>query len=260
MAAGFIGSLTRLVSPRKQIALENLNIVFPDKDTSWKEELLKKVYDHLSLSLTEYLCLSKKPERVLDWIHEVEGLDILSDLHAKGKGAVILTGHVGNWELLGAWLSLKGFPVNAVIRDPNDPGVAGILREYRKKTGLRTISKGKVMTSAVRSAKKGDFVALLADQDGGNTGYRIPFMGRECSTVGGPAMVSILADVELVPLYSYRVSPYVHNVVVHPPFSPPSSGDRNERILETSRRCNFEIEKMIHSHPEQWLWLHRRWR
>ncbi len=260
MAAGFIGSLTRLVSPRKQTALENLGIVFPDKDTSWKEELLKKVYDHLALSLTEYLCLSKKPERVLDWINEVEGLDILSDLQAKGKGAVILTGHVGNWELLGAWLSLKGFPVNAVIRDPNDPGVAGILKEYRKKTGLRTISKGKVMTSAVRSAKKGDFVALLADQDGGNTGYRIPFMGRECSTVGGPAMVSILADVELVPLYSYRVSPYVHKVVVNPPFSPSYSGDRNERILETSRRCNFEIEKMIHAHPEQWLWLHRRWR
>jgi len=260
LTADVIYGLTTMVSPRKKVALQNLDIVFPDKDTTWKEKIVKRSYRHLALSLTEYFCLVKKPDSVEKYVTSITGESILEDLVKEGRGAVILAAHVGNWELLAAWLGIRGYPLRAVARDPNDEDVARLLNDFRKKTGVETIPKKRVMAEAVRSAREGAFIGLVADQDGGRSGIRLPFLGRECSVAAGPASISVLADIPIVPVVSYRIEPFRHEVIIGPVIGPSYIPDKKEKIKKLTESCGMEMERMVLAHPEQWLWFHRRWR
>lgn len=260
MTSGLIFGLVKMFSPRKKVAMDNLDIAFPDRDISWKKKVINGSYKNLALSLTEYFCLVKNPSYVTPFVTRVCGESILEELKNTGKGAVILAGHIGNWELLGAWLGYRGYPLRAVARDPNDSDIAEILSEFRIKTGVKTIPKKRVMAEAVRAARNGSFIGLVADQDGGRSGIKIPFMGKECSVAAGPASVSVLADVPIVPVVSYRIAPFRHEVRIGPLISQPSIKDKKNKILELTRQCNAEMERMVLDCPEQWLWFHRRWR
>ena len=260
VVAGFIGEVASLLSPRKKVALENLSRAFPNRDSAWKKEVLSSCYHHLAWSIVEFMCLAKMPDRVGDWFVSVSGEDTLKRLRAEGKGAILLTGHIGNWELLAGWFANKGYPIHAIVRPPNDIEVASILEEFRARVGLKTFSKYNIMLGAARLAKKGAFMAILADQDGGNGGIHVPFMGESCSTPGGPAALSHLAGVPIIPVVSYRISPFRHEVHIYEPLGEPDIKDRSGRIEYITAEANIILEKMIREHPEQWLWLHRRWK
>jgi len=260
LVSGALSLTLGLISPRKEVALENIAVLYPEKELKWRKQFLKEVYRHLSWSVSEYMSLMKDPSLVKNWVKEVSGEEYLDELKDRGRGAIVLTGHIGNWEILAAWLCARGYPLQAITRDPNNRAVADLTNECRTSVGLVTIPKNRVL-SAARSAKKGNFVGILADQDGGRTGITLPFWDKACSTVTGPAVLSLTADVPIVPVFSYRLRPFEHRVVVRPPISTGVGGlSREDLITEITLRCNRELEKAIEHYPHQWLWLHRRWR
>lgn len=259
-AGEFLGKIVSALAPRKQVGMKNLSMAFPQNGIAWKREILKKCYRHLAWSIVEYLCLVKDPSRIHSFIVNIQGEEILQDLLRDGKGAIILTGHIGNWELLAGWLASRGYPIHAVVRDPNDVDVACMLADFREKVGLKTFSKYNIMLGAAKLARKGAFLAILADQDAGREGIHAPFMGVECSTPGGPAALSHLAGVPVIPLVSYRKEPFKHEIVIYPPLPDPKEENRSRRIEIVTRLANQVLEDMIRKHPEQWLWLHRRWK
>jgi KDO2-lipid IV(A) lauroyltransferase len=247
------------IAPRKGVALSNMeNSSFPSSE-SWRNETLSGVYNHIAWMLSEYLVLVDNPRQALDWVVDIEGESILQDLFMRQKGAVILTAHLGNWELLAAWLCQRGYPLYAVVRDPDDSDIADLIEEYRSRVGLRTLKKRFIMKEAVRLVQSGAFLGLLADQDGGPSGISSTFLGKKCSTVNGPAAISLMADVPIVPVISYRIAPFHHQIIVSPPLLLPEEGKRKERIEAITLTADTVIEKMVYRHPEQWLWLHRRW-
>ncbi|SDY12747.1 KDO2-lipid IV(A) lauroyltransferase [Acetomicrobium thermoterrenum DSM 13490] len=250
----------RAIRVRKNVALMNLRIAYPDKDDRWRKEILKKLYFHLSLSIVEFLSLTKNPSLVAKWVTRVEGEEYLTDIAKKGRGLVLLAGHIGNWELLAAWLAHRGYPLVAGIRDPNDVHVSELLSSYRKKLGVDTIPKKKILLKGVKLLRQGKFIGVLADQDGGREGLKLSFMGKEASTVGGPAALSLIAGVPVVPITSYRVAPFKHEVLVLPPIEPYATMPRDDAIMKMTQRYNEILEGFIKLHPEQWLWFHRRWR
>ncbi len=259
-AAASLGKLVSIVSPRKKVGIENLSRAFPEKDMAWKKDILNKCYHHLAWSLVEYMCLVKAPGQVQSWFVDVKGEEILQSLSRDGKGAIILTGHIGNWELLAGWLASRGYPIHAVVRAPNDRSVASMLADFRETVGLKTFSKHNIMLGAAKMARKGAFIAILADQDGGKEGVHVPFMGEGCSAPVGPAALSHLAGVPIIPLVSYRKKPFHHEIRIYPPLSDPKGEDRAGRLEFMTREANEVLEDMIKKHPEQWLWLHRRWK
>lgn len=250
----------RSIRVRKNVALMNLKIAYPDKDDRWRKEILKKLYFHLSLSIVEFLSLTKNPSLVAKCVTRVEGEEYLTDIAKKGRGLVLLTGHIGNWELLAAWLAHRGYPLVAGVRDPNDVHVSELLSSYRKKLGVDTIPKKKILLKGVKLLRQGKFIGVLADQDGGKEGLKLSFMRKEASTVGGPAALSLIAGVPVVPITSYRVAPFKHEVLVLPPIEPYATMPRDDAIMKMTQRFNEILEGFIKLHPEQWLWFHRRWR
>ncbi|SIN71617.1 KDO2-lipid IV(A) lauroyltransferase [Acetomicrobium flavidum] len=245
---------------RRNVALTNLGIAYPESDPSWRREVVKKLYFNLSLSVMEFLILTKNPKAVSKWVTKVEGEEHLENLSKSGRGAVLLTAHVGNWELLAAWLACKGYPLVAGVRDPNDVHVSKLLAYYRKALGVETIPKKSLLLKGAKLLKQGKFIGILADQDGGTDGIRVSFMGKVASTVGGPAALSLLTKAPVVPIVSYRIAPYEHEILVLPPIEPLYELPREEAIREMTIKFNDILEGFIRRSSEQWLWLHRRWR
>ncbi len=259
VAAFFSGGL-RCIAPRKKEALENLRQAYPGSDEAWRKETVRKCYTHLSWMAAEYLSLVSRPREVLSWVISAEGKEILDGLKSSGRGCIILAGHVGNWELLAAWLAQSGYPLTAVVRNPDDPELAALIEDYRHRSGVGTFEKHFIMKEAVRFAKKGGFLGLLPDQAWNASGIRGPFFGRTCFTAAGPAAMANLAGVPVVPVVSYRIEPFRHRVVISPPLDLLTQGDRMDILRENTLRMNQAIEKMIRVCPEQWLWFHRRWK
>lgn len=245
---------------RRNVALTNLGIAYPESDLSWRREVVKKLYCNLSLSVMEFLILTKNPKAVSKWVTKVEGEEHLENLSKSGRGAVLLTAHMGNWELLAAWLACKGYPLVAGVRDPNDVHVSKLLACYRKALGVETIPKKSLLLKGAKLLKQGKFIGILADQDGGTDGIMVSFMGKVASTVGGPAALSLLTKAPVVPIVSYRIAPYEHEILVLPPIEPLYELPREEAIGEMTIKFNDILEGFIRRSPEQWLWLHRRWR
>ena len=245
---------------RRNVALTNLGIAYPESDPSWRREVVKKLYFNLSLSVMEFLILTKNPKAVSKWVTKVEGEEHLENLSKSGRGAVLLTAHMGNWELLAAWLACKGYPLVAGVRDPNDVHVSKLLACYRKALGVETIPKKSLLLKGAKLLKQGKFIGILADQDGGTDGIMVSFMGKVASTVGGPAALSLLTKAPVVPIVSYRIAPYEHEILVLPPIEPLYELPREEAIGEMTIKFNDILEGFIRRSPEQWLWLHRRWR
>ena len=142
-----------LIRPRGKVALDNLRQAFPDSDETWRRKTVRKCYRHISWMVAEYLSLVSDPSRVHFWVVEIEGKEILDDLRDSGRGAIILTGHVGNWELLAGWLAQSGYPLTAVVRNPDDPNLSELIETYRAALGVGTIEKHFIMKDAVRFAK-----------------------------------------------------------------------------------------------------------
>lgn len=256
-AASLISALARCVGPRKAVGLDNLAWAFPDRDEAWRRDLLDQVYDHLALSLVEFLIVQKDPDQALSWVDEISGLEHFEDALAQGRGVILLTGHIGNWELLGAWLCRRGYPVYAVVQRNEDPEMEALIEESRQRIGLKTLSKSFGMRSSLQALREGAVVALLADQHGGDC--PVDFMGRRAMTFSGPAAFSLLSGAPIVPVVSFRKAPFRHQVLALPPLAHPE-GNRREQIRALTCRANEVLESLIGLHPEQWLWLHRRWR
>ncbi len=259
VTASLLNGLLRGFHPRKAVALENMSKSSFPHEEGWRDKTLSGVYRHIAWTVTEFLTLVDNPADVLDWVVDVEGEEILEQLAKENKGAVILTGHLGNWELLAAWLCQRGYPLYAIVRDPDDEDVADVVEKYRSRVGLQTLKKRFVMKEAVRLVQNGAFLGVLADQVGGPSGIASTFLGQKCTTVNGPAAISLMANAPIVPVISYRVSPFKHQIIISPPLCLPTEGKRKERIESITHMADETLEKMVCRHPDQWLWLHRRW-
>jgi len=253
---------------RKKVALQNMEKAFPETSKKWRRANLKRHYRHLSLSFGEYLILLKNPQGIQDYMKlESPGENILDHLRDSKKGAVILTAHTGNWEMLAAWLAFQRYPMHAIVRRHEDEKTEAFVEGARSAVGLHTISKNENMLKVLRLLKKGAFVGILGDQYAGPEGIPLPLFGHETSCHFSPAALALMADVPLVPVVSWRNAPFSHRVRVEEPLFMPSRDEcskkeipRGEKITLLTEAGNLVLERWIRKHPEQWLWLHRRYR
>lgn len=223
-------------------------------------ELMSATYDHFSWLVAEWLAAVEHPELTDRWISCSDEAQALLDAHRDG-GAVILTAHWGNWELLGAWLSRRGYPVTAMARQAESRGTTDLLSELRSAFGMDVLYKAvgpSAGRSWVRTVKRGRWLALLADQDGGWYGQKGTFLGQPATIVQGPASLACLTKAPLLPLFLRRLGPCCHRVEVGPLYEGPLN--KGPDIEVCTRWCNALIEDKVRSAPEQWFWFHRRWK
>ena len=240
------------------MAEENLARAFPEWSAEQRGRVLREHYRELGRVAAEYPRLADLARREDDSVvAEAQGLEHLMAL--RGRGILFLTGHLGNFELLGAWVG-RIHPLEFVARPLSNPGVEAMLVRERAKAGVGLIPADRSgVRRIVEALRANRWVAMLADQDAGRDGVFVPFLGRPASTAIGPARISLATGAPIITAHGYRRADGRHVVVFDAPI--PMPDDRSQAAAERLTTTHVaRLEQWVRERPASWLWLHRRWK
>lgn len=254
-------ALIKTLGIRKDVARRNIMFCFPEKSRAERAKILSESYENMIWTGVELLAWQKDPSMIERMVEKAEGLEHIEEALKAGKGAVVFSAHLGNWELAAAWVA-RHYPFYGVVRHSDSPFQRELIETLRERAGLRTISKDASMMRVITILKKNEIFGALADQHGGGgDGIPAPFFGIETPTAPGPAAFSVLTGAPMIPFSIRRIAPFRFTVKAGAPLAGPGKGkSRDEAIKEMAAKMNAEFEKMIREAPGQWLWQHRRFR
>ncbi|GGI83340.1 lysophospholipid acyltransferase family protein [Legionella impletisoli] len=253
---------------RKRIVLSNIRQVFGD-DLSEKEQihLAKSFYSHLATSLKETFQLRFMSERALKNQVEVRGYEQLLSVAGEGRGVLILTGHFGNWEFapIGGILNFKEFQgqFHFIRRTLGNKWLERILFRRYYKAGLHVIPKKNSLQQVCDALEQNHAVVFVLDQHASivnRDGVAVEFFGKKAGTYRSLASFARHTGVPVIPAAGYRLGKKHHVLEFHEPIYWQDYGSTQESIYQNTKTYNQALEKIILAHPEQWLWLHKRWK
>jgi Kdo2-lipid IVA lauroyltransferase/acyltransferase len=253
----FVGTVLRI---RRGVVEANLRQAFPEATPDWIRRTASASFAHLGRESVALVRFGSMGREALLAQTEVEGMEVMESALAKGRGVILLTGHMGNWEIGGAALAVRGVPVDAVVRSQNNPLFDARIVETREALGVRLIKREVSTRLVLESLRKGRMVGLAADQNVLQGGVFVPFFGKLASTTRGPALLAERTGAEMVFATALRLPgrPARWKVEIRPliPDGPPS-GRVPETVLVPFLAA---LEDAIRNHPEQYLWAHKRWK
>ena len=268
--ASALGSrVLRALGPRLPLhrtAERNLRRVLPDLDARGRESVLTGMWDNLGRLVFEFPHLHRldpfrsRSAPLPDGSprFEVEGLEAVERLRARGQSAVFASAHLANWEIGALVLTRAGLPMTYVYRQAENPWADRVIQGYRPK-GAEFVRKrlaGRALVSAVR---RGRSVGVVNDQKL-TEGPLVDFLGIPAGTAPVAASLALRAEIPIVPLRVERTRGAAFRVTIEPALPvPDAAGSRQERTLALLRALNDRFSNWIMAHPEQWLWIHRRW-
>ena len=258
----FLACLAYLVVGRqRKIVLRNLVTAFPDLSETERRSIARRMYRNLGRNAAEFARFSKLSESGrIDDIVEVVGKEHLDKSYAEGRGVLLLTAHLGNWEFLGGWLVKMGYRLTALARRMSYQRHENVLEGLRKDSGFDSIDRNDTR-EILRRIRQGHLIAILSDQDIPKLdGVYVNFLGRLAYTPTGIVLLALKTGAPIVPMFIIRQPDGRHRITFRQPLELVRTGERNwDTLLNTIRYTNV-IEEMVRAHPEQWMWFHDRWR
>ena len=257
----FLGGITfTLAGKARGKTIRHLSMAF-DKEKSAAEInlLARRTFVHFFTAAADLLRLPKLMDRGLDKIVTTEGMHHLDEAFTAGRGALMITAHYGNWEVLGAWLGLHEYPIKVVGTALFDPRLDKILVETRNKAGYTNIARGKGTREILRTLKEGKAVGMLIDQDTNVPGVFVTFFGMPTHTPTGPVVLARKLKLPIIPIFMHMKSDFTYHITCYPPVEQIRTDDEMHDIQVNTQRCSDIYEKVIRLHPEQWVWMHKRW-
>ena len=256
-----MGSLLfRLLKPRREIALANLERVFGDRyDRRERERIINFSVRNMAKTMLELLKAGWLSDEQLREFVQIRGEEHLRHAVEQGRGVVVITGHFGNWELLAATIGRLGYDLAVIARDANDQNTANIINRAREAAVAEVLPRESVR-EMLRVLREGNILGILPDQHTERGGIWLPFMGHLACTAPGPATLAQRTGSPIVPAFARRTEDDRLDLYFLPPIEVPDTGDRQQDIRTATRLINDALSAEIMAHPEQWIWMHRRWR
>jgi KDO2-lipid IV(A) lauroyltransferase len=255
--------LYRVDKRHRRVALENLRMAFGDQwSESQRDTVVRNVYRHFCMMIMEMLHIPRKlhPTNWRDRI-TLSGHQEILDRLLNGGSLIMLTGHFGNWEMAGYLFGLFGFPPNSVYRPLDNPYLDRFIRSFRESTGQRMISKKGGYDQILDVLNRGGILSFLADQDAGEKGLYVDFFGRPASTYKAIALFAIEHKAPVLVGYARRVGPgFRYEVGCEEIIEPSEYTGTADDVRLLTQRYTTALERIIRRDPEQYLWLHRRWK
>ncbi len=254
----FVGRLIgRFMGKRRHRVLANLELAFPEWTPEKREEVMWRQFEHFGIVGAEFLRSQSRTQGQLEeMIVEIEGYEHFEKAVNQGKGVLVLTGHFGNWELVGAWVASKGIPFSVVIRDADDANVNSGVNQLRSLSGAKIIPRGNAARQIIANLRANEVVAILPDQNA-KEAY-IPFFGKLAGTTLGPGVLAERTKAPVIAGFCARIGPCRYRLSVAPELQPiECDGAKGEGMM---RAYYAWLEDAIRQHPEQYLWMHDKWR
>jgi Kdo2-lipid IVA lauroyltransferase/acyltransferase len=265
LALGLGNALGRLIGAldRRHVAVaeENLRHAFPDWDPERRLRTARGVYAHFGRMILDILWLrGHSRDEVMSRL-EVVGRENVEKAMARGRGAIFVTAHLGNWEVIGLAHGWSFAPISVVARPLDNPALDRRLCAFRAMAGNRVVYKQDALKEILRALHAGQGVAFLIDQNvQEKDGIFVDFFGRPAATTTVVAALAVKTGCALVPGHTTIGPDGRYRAVYDPPLEWTPSGDKQADVARITQELTRVIEGWIREHPEQWLWIHRRWK
>lgn len=260
--SGFLGELWFAVDKRhRRMALDNLSRAFGvEKSGRENRQIAKQAFRNIVHVVYEVGWSLHLHPKDLDAFFSVKGFTNLLAAVRKGKGALILTGHVGNWELMPAAAAMAGYTANVLYRPIDFAPLDRFFVAARTRFGLKMIPKDASLLRAFRALKRGETVAMLLDQNVGlHKGVMVDFFERRACTSYGLAYIALKTGAPVLPFFVVREG-RGFTAEIGPEIPLIKTGDDRKDLEENTRQYNEALETIIRRYPDQWFWIHNRWK
>ena len=251
----------RLDERRQNLARANLARAFPELPSAGIDSLVVRVFEHFGGLAAELLhAIGHRPEEALSRI-ETEGAEIARGALASGRGVLFLTGHLGNWEWAALGTGALGIPTGVIARPLDNPLLDARLTRLRMSTGNFVIAKRDAAREMLRTLRRGGAIGILNDQRARPPdAVTAPFFGQPAATSSALAKLADRTEALVVPAAAIRIAPARWRLTFEPALDVRMLPEPERSVEKLTARFNGILEQMIRRHPEQWLWLHNRWR
>ena len=259
---GFLGGLAfYIVGKYRLAAIENLEAAFGhEKSGPDIRAIAKQVFKNLGKNAAELVNFPKINKSNIDKFVRLKNADILDKALEKGNGAIILTGHFGNWEFLGAALRIKGYKGAAIGKRIYFGKYDAYLNSLRRVHDVNVIYRDESPKKILRVLKDNGVIGMSADQDVDSVnGVFVDFFGKPAYTPTGPVTLARASGAALIPAFVIRDNCH-HTIEMKEPIELVDTGDKEKDMIENTRRWSDVVEFYIRRYPEQWVWMHRRWK
>jgi Kdo2-lipid IVA lauroyltransferase/acyltransferase len=258
-----VGALAYVVLPHlRRHAKINLRLAFPDLDEREHARIRRGVFRNLGRLLGEISQFPRLNRENISSIVVYEGLENYLDAVAEGRGVILLTGHIGAWELSVYAHSIYGHPMSFLARRIDNPLVERLAEGYRARFGNRSIDKRGSAREVLKTLKSGGVVGILADLNSSREeGVFCDFFGVKACSTAGVATLALRTGAVVLPGYLiWDEKSRIHRLHFEPPVETVNTGNQKEDVIANTTRYAKVLESIIRRHPDQWLWIHRRWR
>jgi Kdo2-lipid IVA lauroyltransferase/acyltransferase len=254
----FVGSVLRI---RRRVVRQNLELAFPGRDAAWRRRVASRVFPHIGREAITLMRLDRWTPRELEARTSMEGFDELREAMDEGRGALVLTGHLGNWEIGGGAVAARGIPLDVVAQRQKNPRVNERLQRTRERLGMSVIYRKQAPRDVLRSLRAGRAVAMVADQNVRTGGLFVDFFGVPASTARGPGLFALRTGTPVFVASAIRLPGGRARYRVRFRRLDPGPADQGEAAIRSLTRRYLEaLEAAVLEAPEQYFWPHRRWK
>jgi KDO2-lipid IV(A) lauroyltransferase len=261
LGAGLGALAGRIDSRHTAIARDNLRAAYgAAMSAPEREGVLRACWRHFGRITLDALAFPRLDRDALGSVLKVSGLDNARAALALGRGMLVFSAHYGHWEAGAYAMGLLGVPFAVIARPLDNPLLDRRLIALRQGTGNAVIPKRRAVRETMRALSRGAGVAILIDQDAREDGVFVPFFERLAATTPTLALIALRADAPIVPVFARVEEDGTIAVHIEPVVEARPTGDRDADVLRLTAACTAVVERWVRHDPEQWLWMHRRWK
>jgi KDO2-lipid IV(A) lauroyltransferase len=245
---------------RRKVAIDNLSRAFPEKSNREITDIYRRCWKHFLQVGVEMARIPILNEREIKKRMDSSQGKLIKEILGRGKGAIVVSAHFGNWEWMGTAMTRAGYDITFIVTSQSNQYVDEWVDKMRSKGGIKTVNRKDAVKATLKLLKNNEVVAIMCDQDAGRAGVFTKFFGQPASTPRGPALFHLKTEAPIVFSSSMRGKDGRYYVVFEEMVFDELTGNRDTDELMIMQKISDRLEQEIRAFPDQWLWLHRRWK
>ncbi|SPD73923.1 putative Lipid A biosynthesis lauroyl acyltransferase [uncultured Desulfobacterium sp.] len=250
-----------LIGSRRKRMINHLTMAFGnEKSLSEIKRISKEVFLNIGIFAADAIRLPQIVGNGMEDIVTVEGCDRLDQVLANGKPAILLTAHLGNWELMAAWFAQKGYKVKVIGAPNHNPWIDRLIVQTRNEAGYTSITRKTNTREILDGIRNGYSMGILIDQDTKVEGVFVKFFNQWAHTAVGPVVLARKYGLSIIPIFIRLNGQFTYHIEVQEPIDLNFTDNKDHDLVINTQKISDIYERIIRRFPEQWVWMHRRWK